>query len=285
MRGISATVSSGMQREAAQQILKNMKTVGIFSALFGFAAAQAPRPTMPGTVDTMSEFREEFGTFVPESIKLFSPFRDNVITMVSLGLKENGFTRRDIKNALEDIFTHGCHCGWNKGRHALEKTKVVVDDLDQDCLNFDHCVDCLKMDQCSIETLEFSPLVEKNKPVSCDNLAGDSCQYNTCLCSKNLADKILEKIVGSGEYPFVGLSFTEFHDQCMKRDPVDVNTQLRKPKVNSDAERQCCGAYPNRAPFTYKPNGLACCAGTTLYEQKDETCCSSGQIFPIGEVC
>ena len=108
-----------------------MKTVEIILGFFGLAAAQAPRPTMPGTVDTMSKFREEYGTFVPESIKvlnfksskftqfffkLFSPFRDNVITMVSLGLKESGFSRRDIRNSLEDIFSHGCHCSWNKGR-------------------------------------------------------------------------------------------------------------------------------------------------------------------------
>ena len=46
-----------------------MKTVEIILGFFGFAAAQAPRPTMPGTVDTMSKFREEYGTFVPDSIK------------------------------------------------------------------------------------------------------------------------------------------------------------------------------------------------------------------------
>jgi hypothetical protein len=47
-----------------------MKTVEIILGFFGFAVAQAPRPTMPGTVDTMSKFREEYGTFVPESIKV-----------------------------------------------------------------------------------------------------------------------------------------------------------------------------------------------------------------------
>ena len=47
-----------------------MKTVEIILGFFGLAAAQAPRPTMPGTVDTMSKFREEYGTFVPESIKV-----------------------------------------------------------------------------------------------------------------------------------------------------------------------------------------------------------------------
>ncbi|CBY23459.1 unnamed protein product [Oikopleura dioica] len=262
-----------------------MKTVEIILGFFGFAAAQAPRPTMPGTVDTMSKFREEYGTFVPDSIKLFSPFRDNVITMVSLGLKENGFSRRDIRIALEDIFTHGCHCSWNKGRHAVDKTHHFVDELDEDCLNFDHCVNCLKMDKCNIDTLEFSPLVEKNKPASCENLSGDDCQYNTCLCSTNLAQTILEKILRTNPDPFNALSFSQFHDECMKRDPIDVNTQMRKPKTNSGAERQCCGAYPNRKPFTYKPDGQACCAGKSIFQQKDEHCCSSGEIFKIGEVC
>ena len=64
---------------------------------------------------------------------------------------------------------------------AVDKTQHFVDELDEDCLNFDHCVNCLKMDKCNIDTLEFSPLVEKNKPASCENLSGDDCQESCSL--------------------------------------------------------------------------------------------------------
>ena len=64
---------------------------------------------------------------------------------------------------------------------AVDKTQHFVDELDEDCLNFDHCVNCLKMDKCNIDTLEFTPLVEKNKPASCENLSGDECQESCSL--------------------------------------------------------------------------------------------------------
>ena len=77
-----------------------------------------------------SEFRLTHGSFIPKSIRTFSPFRDNVVTMVALKLKDEGLKGKEMRTALEAVFGHGCHCSWNKGRRTYQNleqpTKAFV---------------------------------------------------------------------------------------------------------------------------------------------------------------
>lgn len=122
-----------------------------------------------------SEFRLQHGGFIPKSIRTFSPFRDNVVTMVALKLKSDGYKKSEMRNVLEDVFSHGCHCSWNKGRHTLtDKSISGVDGMDSACLHFEHCAECLKIDNCDIET-EFSPEITSDG-FSCEHLQNDPCK-------------------------------------------------------------------------------------------------------------
>ena len=66
-----------------------------------------------------STFRVTYGSFIPKQIRTFSPFRDNVVTMVALKMKETGMKKADMRESLENLFEHGCHCSWNKGRRKF----------------------------------------------------------------------------------------------------------------------------------------------------------------------
>lgn len=233
-----------------------------------------------------SEFRLQYGSFIPKSIRTFSPFRDNVVTMVALKLKADGLKGKPMRNALESVFTHGCHCSWNKGRHTLtDKSISGVDGMDGACLHFEHCAECLKIDGCDIEA-EFSPDVT-NDGFSCDHLQDDPCKYNKCLCSRRLAEELHSQV---DETNYQELSFTDFMDQCAHEVDAAINTQMSEfadmSRSEYQSERQCCGTYPRRKAFTHKPVvGMACCNNNHLYSQKSQHCCSKGGVQPIGNLC
>merc|ERR1712050_553265 len=232
-----------------------------------------------------SEFRLEHGSFIPKSIKTFSPYRDNVVTMVALKLKGDGYRSKSLRHALEAVFTHGCHCSWNKGRHSLtDKSIAGIDESDAACLSFEHCAECLAMDGCDIEA-EFSPEVTK-EGFTCQHLIGDSCKYNACLCSENLAQKLHSLFDGAN---FKEFSFSDFMDKCAHEVDASINTQMTEIGTDNrseyKSERQCCASYPKRRAFTHKPTiGMACCNNKDIFNQKSQHCCSSG-VQSLGDVC
>ena len=102
--------------------------------------------------------------------------RDNVLTMVALSLKSFGLSRGMIKSSLEAVFTHGCHCGWQYGRFSLsDKSLPPRDQLDKICLDFEHCSECAKMDNCDLEADTSSPL-KNGTTFECNHLPDNSCQ-------------------------------------------------------------------------------------------------------------
>jgi len=46
--------------------------------------------------------------------------RDNVITMVAFKMKSAGLNKSQIRESLDAVFSHGCHCGWNYGRREFK---------------------------------------------------------------------------------------------------------------------------------------------------------------------
>ena len=106
--------------------------------------------------------------------------------------------------------------------------------------------------------------------------------------------------------PIAKLTFNQFMDTCVTEIDPSINTQMvatnarsqselidmwRKLKIDQkigfDGERyrQCCGAYPQRKPFTYSGlDGMACCANS-IFNQKFHYCCENGSLSSIGDVC
>jgi hypothetical protein len=63
-----------------------------------------------GRVRRQSSFRLEFNSLIPKSVKSVSAYKDNVVTMVAIKLKNDGLKKKEVQNAVENVFTHGCHC-------------------------------------------------------------------------------------------------------------------------------------------------------------------------------
>merc|ERR1711935_369506 len=244
--------------------------------------------TESARVRRATEFRQAYSNLIPRNMPTFSPMRDNVVAMVASGMKTRGMTKGTIKSSLEAVFTHGCHCGWYT---LSDKSQKPNDRLDQICLDFDHCSECNKMDGCNLETGDsFSPR-QNGTSFTCDHLTADSCQYNMCLCSTNMAKLVTDEL---SELAYSKLTFTEFMDECVAEVDASINTQMGLGLSIFGAlrglavlkERQCCGAYPQRKAFTYTgPSGMACCADDQLFDQKHMHCCPSGALNKVGDVC
>lgn len=237
-----------------------------------------------------SLLRQSHGQLIPKTITTFSPIRDNVVTMIALKMKANGNTKSQIREALISIFTHGCYCGWNYGRHELsDKTLQPKDKLDQVCLDFEHCSECVTMDGCQLQNEDFMPLINGTE-FSCQHLNANSCQYNMCLCSSKMADNLVDGLIG---FNFSILSFSNFVSECTGEVDAAINTQMNLGMNIFGAQRglaitksrQCCGQYPNRKAFTYSgADGMSCCNNKWVYDQRHKHCCSSGTVR-IGDVC
>ena len=48
-------------------------------------------------------------------------------------------------------------------------------------------------------------------------------KYNTCLCSTNMAEKLLPKI---DQFQFEKLSFSDFMSKCTSEVDIQINTQM-----------------------------------------------------------
>jgi hypothetical protein len=115
------------------------------------------------------------------------------------------------------------------------------------------------------------------------------CQYNACLCAKNVAKDLHSKINST---KFVSLDFGSFMDKCGVETDHKINTQMIDSlggmgRTEIVSERQCCGIYPDRKAFTYKSDsvGEACCQDKNLYFQKSQVCCAQGDVLPMGNLC
>ena len=78
------------------------------------------------------------------------------------------YTIKKIKTLL------GCQISFSD---TLKKRPGVgVDSLDGFCHEYEHCLECLKIDGCDTETQEFSPTVLPGANFTCENLKGNDCQ-------------------------------------------------------------------------------------------------------------
>ena len=80
-----------------------------------------------------SEYRLENGKFkgqlhnfirisaslLPKNFGSLSTGRDNVLAMVAVQLKSEGRSKAQVRDLINQIFTHGCHCGWNYRRRKI----------------------------------------------------------------------------------------------------------------------------------------------------------------------
>lgn len=251
------------------------------------AASPAATAGLSGRHRRASLLREEHAHLIPKSITTFSPMRDNVITMVAFKMKNVGLNKSQIRESLDAIFSHGCHCGWNYGRHELsDKSLKPKGALDKICLDFEHCAECVKMDGCDLDQ-DFMPIVNGTS-FSCDHLVDNPCQMNTCRCSTNMADRVMS---GLREFEFNKMGFSEFMSTCTGEVEAAINTQMfnvfgQQRGLELKKERQCCGEYPNRRAFTYTfGTGSSCCANRNIFDQKYSHCCPNGEVIKIGDIC
>jgi len=266
--------------------MKSFSAAIIFCTVFN-----GPNGVVDGTsvrTRRSSLLREQNDHLIPKKFTSFSPIRDNVITMVAMSLDSAGQKKSEIRTSLESVFEHGCHCAWNFGRHELsDKTLKPQNDLDGVCLEFEQCSECVKMDGCDLDA-DFMPKLNGTK-FECDHLIGSPCQYNTCLCSTNMAEKLVKKI---DKFEFEKLSFGDFMTKCTSEVDFQINTQMidifsSQRGLVTKKERQCCGQFPNRKPFTHSGStGLACCNENILFNQRIDHCCpNSGEVIKHGDIC
>ena len=76
-------------------------------------------------------------------------------------------------------------------------------------------------------------------------------------------------------------------DECAHEIDASVNTQLTEDEKSNrakyPAEKKCCGDYPARKPFIYRPViGHSCCNNKNIFSLKSHECCQDGSVQAIG---
>ena len=92
-------------------------------------------------------------------------------------------------------------------------------------------------------------------------------------------------------------------DECAHEIDASVNTKLTEDENRAKypknallnffriffenrsfpAEKKCCGDYPARKPFIYRPViGHSCCNNKNIFSLKSHECCQDGSVQAIG---
>jgi len=224
------------------------------------------------------------------TLKYFSPLLTVVLADKDaidrhiLGLVANSSLPRSLttgitSGSLRQLHEYGCWCyfyddvGRGKG--------TPVDEIDGFCKTLNEGYQCAIIDsenqgiECSPWEIQYQPGsgVGAELRTTCHERNADVCAAYACTVEGQFADNAFSFLLATGggiNYDQYGHSngFDPAHDQGC---PVKVGAK------GYSAEKQCCGAYPQRFPFKTLDGERACCGGRT-YNTALLNCCSNGQV-------
>ena len=73
----------------------------------------------------------------------------------------------------------------------------------------------------------------------------------------------------------------EYTDEFLHSNGWSWDENCPVAKTPPAMEKDCCGLYPKRFPYTVKPSKF-CCDGVSLYNPFARDCCVDGTVADIG---
>lgn len=183
---------------------------------------------------------------------------------------------------------YGCWC-LPDATHDLHATGMgqPVDEIDMACKRQYQCYECAEMDHpgrnCQEHTVNYNyqltydnadPNNHMKKGIEClDDPTSEklSCRRSVCECDKKLSEDLRE---------YFSVWFVDHHMEQGTFDRSVCIDSRGSGGAGGSVERECCGEYPNRFPYSAGA-GRSCC-GQNTYNPNFHCCDSNNQIKSIG---
>lgn len=173
---------------------------------------------------------------------------------------------------------YGCWCIAHGENPTLATRGLPEDSVDAVCKDHALCYDCARMDygiQCDATQMGYDVMGNKDlltgtKYLSCDVDSNTVCQKSLCECDKMLAEGLFRTDDEYEKDLHIATSGFDGHSDCEIPPPVHDWGEMD----------QCCGEYPQRAPYR-SDNGNRQCCGDKTYHTFYLECCK-GEVKTKG---
>jgi len=108
---------------------------------------------------------------------------------------------------------------------------------------------------------------------TCFERNADVCAAYACTVEGQFADNAFAFLLVTGG----GINFDEFSHSNGFDAGHDAGCPVKVGAKGFSAQKECCGAYPQRYPFKTLDGERACCGGRT-YNTNLLNCCTNGQV-------
>jgi len=171
--------------------------------------------------------------------------------------------------SLTEWWGYGCWCIAHGENPLLAKRGLPADNVDSVCKDHALCYECARMDyghtcdptQQGYEVIGNIDLVTGKRYLTCGS--GNSvCQQSLCQCDKMLAEGLVQTYAQWDEQYHISSSGFDGKNDCELPEPIHDWGELD----------QCCGDYPNRAPYRSDNGNRQCCKDKTYHTYYLECC-------------
>jgi len=244
------------------------------------------------------------GDTTPEELRISSAFirqlgfkireTDFVPTVADKILENNDRGSLNCQNgkckvpiSLSGIWGYGCWC--NFGNDLLEGSGMPVNKHDKICQDLQFCLRCAKMDAeddgtytCDPKTDRFNAgfsFGKRKLSAECKKKNNkEPCPTHLCMCEMTLIGELIALI-------WEGYTYDPQYRHAKIGGNFDPEKYCLIITPIGPTAKECCGAYPKRAPFSVGTS-TACCDSNNgeLYNDISEHCCPTG-VKQIGEFC
>jgi len=204
---------------------------------------------------------------------------------------ERTLVNDDLLFLLEDLSGYGCWCFFDEEGLAVHNMGAghPVNDVDQMCKSLFDGYTCSTIDSedkndvevCEPWNVEYVSGfdgafgffgTEEQLALACEQRNGgsDTCAYQGCVIEGSFVYDIILEVTINGYY------------DLSKKHANGFDHAAECPhSEGGQGRRECCGAYPNRFPYSTKRGSHSCC-GQSVFDVNMFTCCSD---FTVQFVC
>jgi len=198
--------------------------------------------------------------------------------LASLRSSDNDRFVDPILTYMTPILDYGCWCHF--GTEWIHAGGKVRDEIDQRCKQLIQGYRCARMDarainsDCDAGSVQYTPynfFFGQDLHLDCQaSNAGNQCAIDVCVVEGSFTLHFLADFV-SGDIA------TMANPAFQASNGWDRATECAVAQQNPpNADHECCGIHPNRAPYSPSRGNLACCSETAgLYQVHSHDCCTN----------
>lgn len=194
-----------------------------------------------------------------------------------------------ILSQMDPIRNYGCWCHF--GAEWVHAGGQVQDSIDARCKQLINGYRCAKMDgndrgeDCDAGNIAYTtynyfggePIVSNCQASN----PGNICAQDACVIEGQFTLDFLVDFVSGNIANTVDVQFQGAPNGVWDRDASCLTAQNNQPQ-----DRACCGAQPNRAPYSITVGTHDCCNGLNLFNLATHQCCMpAGTVEPVGTTC